>query len=708
MIKYFFSFLLVLSFATSLHALDVVEAAQQETAPSNDPIQLKLISDVEKITPSARFMVAISVSLEEGWKTYWKNPGEAGSPITLTWKLPSGFQSYDLEWPVPERDHYQGLVSFGYKKPYLLISEIQAPADLPSSGEIPIEVTINWVACSKEECVPGETTLSKTFTVGKTTDRDGSVIDGARDALPAKLEGASLEADDEGLMIVFPQSVFPYSVDEVHFFPFAKGTVDLHQEESLTASEGNYYLFIKPGKEPFQPVVEGIVKLVSRTPDIKKSFLVSLPLEAENLNVAQIPFEGGESLPLMLLFSVLGGILLNVMPCVLPIISLKIMSFIKLAQQSRRLVFAHGIAFSLGVILSFLFLGALLFFLRSSGMEIGWGFQLQDPTFVAMLAALIFIMSLIFFGIFEVGLSFVSKAGQIEQDVKKKNPSLVGSFASGVLATALSTPCSGPFLGTALGLSLTLPAHLGMLIFLAMGIGMALPYLLLSWEPKWLKYLPKPGPWMETFKQVMGFFLLLTVVWLTWVFLVQADSREILEFLLAFFVISVGAWILGKYGSLIRSNLTRIVGRIAALLLFVLAAFMLFDAGRETAVFHPGEKVCTIIEGGWETFSSKRVEELRAEGVPIFIDFTAKWCLLCQANFLVLEGKEVVEAFEKEGVVKMDADWTRTDPEITQALAAFGRNSVPLYVYYPKGKGSVPKILPQVLTTSNILEAMGK
>ncbi len=182
MIKYFFSFLLILSFSTSLHAFDekwlaeAIESTNQETEHPNDPIQLKLISDVEKIAPSAKFMVAISVSLEDGWKTYWKNPGEAGSPITLTWKLPAGFEAYDLEWPVPERDHYQGLVSFGYKKPYLLISEIQAPADLPSSGDIPIEVTVNWVACSKEECVPGETTLSKTFIVGKTNGRDGSVL----------------------------------------------------------------------------------------------------------------------------------------------------------------------------------------------------------------------------------------------------------------------------------------------------------------------------------------------------------------------------------------------------------------------------------------------------------------------------------------------------------------------------------------------------
>ena len=396
------------------------------------------------------------------------------------------------------------------------------------------------------------------------------------------------------------------------------------------------------------------------------------------------------------------------MPCVLPIISLKIMSFVKLAQESRRLVFAHGLAFALGVIISFLFLGALLFVLRATGMEIGWGFQLQDPTFIALLAALIFLMSLLFFGVFEIGMSFVSKAGEIEQSVKKRNPSLIGSFASGVLATALSTPCSGPFLGTALGLSLTLPPHLGMLIFLAMGVGMALPYLLLSLEPRWLKYVPKPGPWMETFKQVMGFLLLLTVVWLAWVFLIQADSREILEFLLALFVIAIGAWILGKYGSLMRAFATRIVGRIAAILLFGLASFMLIDAGFQTAIFRPEEKICTIIEGGWETFTSKRVEELRAEGVPIFIDFTAKWCLLCQANFLVLETKDVLEAFDREGVVKMEADWTRSDPEITQALASFGRNSVPLYVYYPKGKEAVPKILPQVLTTSNILEAIEK
>lgn len=705
MLKYLLSILVVFSSISQVVA-DQMPPANQET--SADPIHLELISDVDKVAPSSKFTVAVAVSLEDGWKAYWKNPGESGAPMKVNWKLPEGFQVQELEWPVPEKDSYHGIVSLGYKKPFLLLAEVQAPANLPSTGEIPVEANVEWIVCSKDQCLPGETDLTKKLSIGQAT-RDGSKIDPVKDALPTKLEGVTLEQDGNGFMLVFPQSVFPHKVDEVHFLPFAKGTVDLKTDQSLTIAEGNYYLFVKPGKEPFLPVVEGVVSLRSRVPDVQKNFLVSVPLEgATDINNVSVNPEGQESLWVVLLLSVVGGILLNIMPCVLPIISLKVMSFVKLAQQNRRLVIAHGLAFALGVMLSFLVLGALLFILRAAGMQVGWGFQLQDPTFVALLAALLFLMSLLFFGVFEIGLSVVSKAGEIDQSVRKKNPSLLSSFSSGVLATALSTPCSGPFLGTALGLSMTLPPHLGILIFLAMGLGMALPYLLLSFEPRWLKFIPKPGPWMDTFKEIMGFLLLLTVVWLAWVFLVQAESREIFEFLLALFVVSVGAWILGKYGSVLASSTTRLVGRIASIVLFAAATWMIVDAGIETSIFHPGEKACMASEGGWELFSPKRVEELRAEGVPIFIDFTAKWCLLCQANFLILEKDEIKEAFAREGVVKMEADWTRTDPEITQALASFGRNSVPLYVYYPKGKNSEPIILPQVLTTSNILEAIEK
>ncbi len=408
-------------------------------------------------------------------------------------------------------------------------------------------------------------------------------------------------------------------------------------------------------------------------------------------------FQGGFAMAL--LFAFVGGMILNLMPCVLPVISLKIFSFVKMAGENRRLILKHGIAFSVGVILSFWVLAGALLALRAYGESVGWGFQLQEPLFVAILASVMFVLGLSMFGIMELGTSLTSIAG----NVKHQSKGLTGSFLSGVLATAVATPCTGPFLGSAVGFAVTLSAPLAMVIFTALGIGMAFPYLLLSAFPSLMRFLPKPGNWMITFKEIMGFFMMATTLWLLWVFAAQTSNIALMALLAAFFFMGVGSWIYGKWGSPIKKKSTRYISHVFSLVLFSLALYTIVSATTAPTTQLSGQEQP---HDGWETFSPERIAELQAKGIPVFVDFTAKWCLICQANHAVLSRDQISEKFDQKGVVKMKADWTKNDPIITEALRQFGRNSVPLYVLYGVNEKETPQILPQVLTTDVVLDSL--
>ncbi len=373
--------------------------------------------------------------------------------------------------------------------------------------------------------------------------------------------------------------------------------------------------------------------------------------------------------------------ILNLMPCVLPVMSFKVMSFVKMARQSRSLTLKHGLMFAFGVILSFWVLASAMLMLRAYGQAVGWGFQLQEPLFVVILASLLFIFSLSLFGVFEWGMVFASWAGQTEAEKVPKAEGYTGSFLIGILATAVATPCTGPFLGSAVGFAVTLPVFQALLIFTTLGLGMCFPYLLLAAFPSCLRFLPKPGAWMETFKQLMGFGLLATVLWLLWVFSAQTDTFSLICLLTGFLFFSIGCWIYGRGCSPVSSREDARAGFCFCVLVcgggmpcyFISASCMVQKA-----------KLCQNgdLWEGWEKFSPERVAQLRSEGKPVLIDFTAKWCLICQANHLVLSSDEVEKSLADAGVVRLKADWTKNDPVITQALSKFGRNSVPLYVLY--------------------------
>jgi thiol:disulfide interchange protein len=424
---------------------------------------------------------------------------------------------------------------------------------------------------------------------------------------------------------------------------------------------------------------------------INESTSISLLKETSSSNL--------EGLWFYVLTAFLGGLILNCMPCVLPVISLKIMSFVNMAGESRSKTFKHGLVFSIGVLMSFWVLAGALLTLQAYGHLVGWGFQLQNALFVGTLAIVIFIFSLSLFGIFEFGAVFASWAGKGQVKTNKTgSESVTGSFFSGILATAVATPCTGPFLGSAIGFAVTQPPLWALIVFTSLGLGMASPYLILAAFPSLLRFIPKPGNWMVTFKEISGFIMLATVIWLLWVFTAQTSHYSLFIMMGALFLFAIGCWVSGKWASPVKKQRIRVIGTSLALIFFAFGGVLAYEAAT----------VEEMNETEWEVFSPERLAQLRTEGTPVFVDFTAKWCLICQQNHLVLSNDRVAKKFKELGVVRMKADWTKHDPTITNTLRLFGRNGVPLYIVYNGNTHQDAEVLPQVLTPDLVIAQLDK
>jgi len=402
-----------------------------------------------------------------------------------------------------------------------------------------------------------------------------------------------------------------------------------------------------------------------------------------------------------LLFSFLGGIILNLMPCVLPVLSIKIMGIISQAHDEHTKPWQHGWVFTLGVLVSFWVLAGALLILKAGGSQLGWGFQLQEPAFIIFLALFMFLFGLTMFGVFEMGTSLTTVEGKTGN-----RGGFLGSFISGVTATIVATPCTAPFMGSALGFALTQPVWASMLVFTSLGLGMASPFILISSVPALMKYIPKPGRWMESLKQFMGFLLVATVIWLLWVLGIQVGSNALIIVLFALLISAIAAWIYGRWGNLAMPKKTRIIAIIIALIILVGAnswVFMNIDD------FSISQKQVSVKGEGldWQPFSQEEVDKLIASDKPVFIDFTAAWCLSCQLNEQVaFSSEEVQDKFQELGITAFKADWTKRDAAITKALAKFGRHSVPLYVLYDGKKNTEPVLLPEIINPDIVLDAL--
>lgn len=662
-----------------------------------DPIELSLTSEVNSIKPGDSFWVAVDLSMEEGWHAYWTNPGDAGMAPQLDWSLPEGYDIEEVKWPYPQLFTVGPMEGYGYSEQATLLAKIKSP-ESASLEPAHIKLDLRWVVCNDETCLPGssESTLKLPVSKDKSEFSNKELFETARTKIPGPLKALEVKKGNgavEGRIEV--KGINADQVKNAHYFP-SEGktafTLTSHPEELeqlyLTVSEEASKGVVVVGEQSFE------VDFSSPNTDVA---LTDTPL-VEGLSSE----DRLDSVLMAIALAFIGGLILNLMPCVLPVVALKVLDFVNLSGKDRWHTLKHGLFFALGVLVSFWALAAVLLTLQSLGQSVGWGFQLQEPIFVAALALLMVVFSLSLFGVFEMGTVFASWAGQKEVSTMKPEASNTSysAFFSGVLATAVATPCTGPFLGSAIGFAVTLPPLSSLAIFTSLGLGMALPYLILTAFPTLLRFVPRPGKWMETFRQAMGFMMLLAALWLTWVFASQTQEPALIMLLLAFFTAGVACWILGKWATPVASKLARNLSWVIVLGLSVVTFEVIQKASSlERHDTFTGE----IAENDWIPFSKEKLEALRKEGTPVFLDFTAKWCITCQVNDASLSTDTVAAKMKEKGVVKMKADWTQKDPAITSELKKWGRSSVPLYILY--GDES-PKILPQTLTPSNVIQSM--
>ncbi len=686
-----------------------------------------LLAERGGIAPGETMYLGFHQELNEGWHVYWQNPGDSGLPLTLNWQLPEGWSAGEIQYPVPHQLSVPPLMNYGHEgKPTFLVP-ITAPATAKPGDIANLSVKAGWLIC-EEICVPENADLEIAIPITKTyaaPDTFGAVIIAdAVAALPVAAPFAAVAFDQNGAPAV-QLKLQDRPLGTAHYFPYAEGliepagrvleTVDAEQGMALLFTAGFDYdpasfsgldgvvTFTKEGeKEPHQvfivtaPLGEATLSVV--TPEGESAAETSKIGSANTSASVDLPSQEPQPLFVILGLALLGGLILNVMPCVFPVIFLKAGALAQSAQHDMGTVRRHGLLYTAGVVLAFLAIAGALIALRSFGeAQLGWGFQLQHPVPIAIFAIIMMLIGLNLSGVFEMGTS-VQGVG----DGLASKGGNAGAFFTGLLAVAVAAPCVGPFLGGALSYALNAPGVLGLAVFAVMGLGLALPYLIISFVPAIAKALPRPGAWMETFKQFLAFPMFATAIWLIWTLTNMAGSTGLVILLCAMLVVAFGAWIYGR-----GQAKGGIVSKLVALAALVVAGFMIKDITIQqagpVAVNAPGGDTSKLPS---DVFSPERLAELRANGTPVFIDFTASWCVTCQTNKLTaIKRPAVIEAFHETGTVYMVADWTVQDPVITETLAQYGRSGVPLYLYYQAGAEEA-EILPQILTTDIMLKTI--
>ena len=678
-------------------------------------VTVELIAETTVVVPGERFNVALDFKLEPHWHLYWKNPGASGLPVEIEWQLPAGLSAGEIQWPAPERIELGGLMNYGYEDAVTLIVPIEAAQDFELGSAVPIQAEVSWLAC-EEFCMPGDASLSLALTAGAEAVKSGEApaFEAARARLPAPIAPWGVTAVIEGQYLVLTiEQVDGLAIpSDLYFYADKEGVIEPSALQALSSvGEGQVQLRAELDVAQLQEpsaAVAGVLQSQSGNWSINLRIGADAAGAATESLAGQVPaatgFEGvllNLGLPGWLLLAFLGGLILNVMPCVLPVLSLKVFSLLKHSGQSRAQALLHGGAYTAGVVASFLALAAVLLALRAVGERIGWGFQLQSPNFVVVLTVVFFLFALNLMGVFEVGTSLVGA----DTKVSKRNDAL-GSFGMGVLAAVVGAPCMGPLVASVSGIAVQTNAATGLLIFGVMGLGLASPFLFLSVFPKLVAYLPKPGVWMESVKQFMGFLLMAAVVFLALVAGRLGGVDAVIALLIALLVAGLAAWIYGRWSVPVKPKRTQRIAQVISLALLVVASY--YAISETKAAYENFETGSSVSKNGqWQPWSSERVETELAAGKPVFIDFTASWCLICQVNKKVATHTQATEAlFEEYGVVALEADWTRYDSAITTELERFGRSGVPLYVLYaPDGEVTV---LPQSLTNGIVREAVEK
>jgi thiol:disulfide interchange protein DsbD len=662
------------------------------------PVAARLIPESAAIAPGQTLWVDLHLEMAPGWHTYWQNPGDSGLPTTIDWKMPAGFRAGDILWPVPERFAQGTIGNYGYSGAADLLVPVTAPAGLKPGGTARLAAHASWLVCS-EICIPGAADLwlglPVTATAPPPDPKQAALFAKARARLPQKATfPVRFVSSDHELRLVVPQAALA-GLDRPHaaFFPLDASAIDAAAAPTEERRTDGLALVLRRASGPtasLPAILHGDL-LLTGNGGAARVFAVAAPVAA-----APPTSEGAVPSPISwsqaLLLAFLGGVVLNLMPCVFPVLSLKVLGLAAAVQRAdeRR----HGYAYGAGVILSFALLGGVLLALRAAGAAVGWGFQLQSPLVVALLAYLMLAMGLSLSGVAEFDLGLAGAGSGLT-----RRTGVAGAFATGVLATIVATPCTAPFMGAALGFALIAPTPLALAIFVMLGIGLAAPIVAVSTVPGLARWLPRPGRWMGWFKKLLAVPLYGTVVWLLWVLSREVGPRGAVPALFGLVAVAAAVWVYGRT-RFARAGGRRIGTGIAggAVAAAVVAASILAPAGLPT----------TGTAGlAYRPFSAARLASLTAEHRPVFVNLTAAWCITCLFNErTALDSATVRRAFARRGIVALKGDWTRRDAAITAFLQKFGRSGVPLYLLYDRSGRVI--VLPQILTVPRLHGAADK
>ncbi len=640
--KSIFSILLVFSFFGSAEIVDTGHA------------RISLIKDHSDFVPGTSINIGLKVSMDEGWHTYWRNPGDSGGPIEIDWDLPKGFIVSDIKWPLPEKIEYPPLMTYGYEDFVIYPMVLSVPTDYSDDY---FEMTADILICA-DVCIPESGKISSNLL----DIESDSLIYEWLESIPSKSLPISTSLNDNNLEISF---TFEKEIKEIYFFPDENNSIDYSSKQNFYTKDDGYFLSIKLFNDEFQNV-SGV-----------------LDIDGTGYNVFNGSFEDineeGLSLITALIFALIGGLILNLMPCVFPVISLKVLSFVSMGGSSPGKIRNHALVFTVGVIASFMLIALTIVLLKQAGNFVGWGFQLQSPLIVGLLSLVMVFISLVLISDNNFGES-LTKLGNIGSSEN----GYYSSFLTGVLAVVVASPCTAPFMGAALGYALIQPSGETVPIFLSLSLGFSLPYLLLAVNPKLIDFLPKPGDWMVTLKEFFAFPMLATALWLLWVFSLQVNQVLVIFLLIGWLLLALNFWIFQKD----YKTINKII--FLGISIFSMIYFLPETEDIET------EKN-TIIGSATEWYEGIE-DDLRDKNQPYFINFTAAWCITCQSNEITAFSKDGFKSLiEEKNIEYIKADWTNRNDAITRSLKKYGRSGVPFYVYWEPGFEN-PKILPAILT----------
>jgi thiol:disulfide interchange protein DsbD len=705
--------------------------------------RVTLILSADTARPGDTVLAGVDLKMDPGWHTYWKNPGESGLPTQIKWTLPPGITAGDIQWPLPRKLPPAEVTTYGYENEVMLIVPLKLAPDLKPDQTLQLQAGLTWLEC-QEQCIPGQGTVAATLRLGgeTTASTNATLIESWQQRVPGPPPASqwSVQAawetnaagDTRPLLItgrLIGSQFKPWRLDAADFFPGPSEDYELQPATEVVPGQTDGFRLRKLVKKfvgDWPQIISGVLVLNSSYGPLNYSVSLGVPGNTTAVQPTPAPILSTptasavpaivpalppaappQSLTQMLFYAFIGGLILNIMPCVLPVIALKILGFVGEASSQPRRVRRLGGVYAVGVLVSFLALAGVVIGLKAAGHRAGWGIQFGNPIFVVSLTTLVLLVALNLFGLFEVSLAGRTLDSASRLTTRHGFP---GAFFNGVLATALATPCTAPYLGAALGFAFAQDAAVILLIFFMVGLGLATPYVALSWNPAWLKFLPKPGLWMEQFKIAMGFPMLLTMVWL---FNLAAGNYGPRVLWLGVFLVIVAfaAWIFGAFVQRGRQHPGLALGLTAALIIGGYA----YALEGQLHWRHPAPPAAQIAlqesaDGiAWQKWTPAAVTAAQKAGHPVLVDFTADWCLTCQVNKKTsLETPAVRSRLRELDAVALLADYTRTPDDITDELSRHGRAGVPLVLLYPKTAGAPPLVLPEVLTPRLVLEALDR